>query len=280
MPSTGSSKSSSTILADLDQLLDPADEEAIAEVGAFVSRATAGFVPLGEIKGAQALIGNAVEEGKRLLEEEESEAFSPSEADVEAASLEAVDKMVAALRKRDPTLSQAAARASVFRRFPSVGSAMKKGKVSMPNPPGSFATATSRDVPSGAAGGAKFTDQEQVLEEVNRLASELIAQDPSGALTLAQARTAVWQKHPELVELYRTLPSGAQGSKGPAPAPHLANPPQKEVVKGHLVISKVAEKARELRKADPSLSMARAKSRIWETHPDLAAEYRRAQRTQ
>ncbi len=229
MTSTGSSKASTMVLADIDRLLDPEDEEAIAEVGAFVARATAGFVPLGEVKGLAALIGNAVEEGERLLEEEESEA-GPGFPE---------DSFAATTTKGEPMPSRGSAEAGL-----------------------------------GQSPAKTFSTAEQILEEVNRLASELIAEDPT--LSPAKARMQVWKEHPELAELYRTLPSEAQGSKGPAP--HLANPPQ-QVVKSKRVIGKVVEKARELRKADPSLSLAQAKTKVWETHPDLVVEYRRARRS-
>jgi tRNA(Glu) U13 pseudouridine synthase TruD len=112
---------------------------------------------------------------------------------------------------------------------------------------------------SGAT--TKYTDKQQVLEEANRLAKELMAKDPS--LSLAAARAKVWEQNPDLAQAYRDLPKGPEVKVAGA------------VRKGDSSLREVREKAQELRKADPELSPVQARMRVWETHPELAEEYER-----
>jgi hypothetical protein len=107
----------------------------------------------------------------------------------------------------------------------------------------------------------KYTDKQQVLEEANRLAKELMAKDPS--LSLAAARAKVWEQNPDLAQAYRDLPKGPEVKVAGA------------VRKGDSTLREVREKAQELRKADPELSPVQARMRVWETHPELAEEYER-----
>jgi hypothetical protein len=107
----------------------------------------------------------------------------------------------------------------------------------------------------------KFKNKSEVLQEANRLSKELMKQDPT--LTLAQARDQVWQQNPDLARQYKELPE--------VPAPKKAQ----AVRKGDSIIRKVNEKAQELRKADPTLTPASARTQVWETHPDLVEAYRR-----
>jgi hypothetical protein len=75
-----------------------------------------------------------------------------------------------------------------------------------------------------------------------------------------------WQENPDLQRAYKELPGDTVGRKIPSGA---------KVRKGQSTINKVSEKAQELRKGDPSLTPAQARSRVWETHSDLVEAYQR-----
>jgi hypothetical protein len=111
-----------------------------------------------------------------------------------------------------------------------------------------------------------FATKQDVLEEVNRLAEKLRAQDPN--LTLAQARTKVWEQHPELARKYKEL-GGVPGTAQSAPK----KPPVKAntVRKGQSLIDRATQEAREIQKNNPGMSLHAARAKVWEDNPDLAA---------
>lgn len=110
----------------------------------------------------------------------------------------------------------------------------------------------------------KFANKGEVLEEANRLARELMKEDPN--LTLAQARSKVWEQNPELARQHKELPK--------APAAKSSVP----LRKGQSVVDRATREAREIQKNNPGMSEAAARARVWEQNPDLAAEYARASR--
>ena len=105
-----------------------------------------------------------------------------------------------------------------------------------------------------------------VVAEVTRQAETLMKSDPAKFGNIATARAEVWKERPDLAERYRQLPPEA-------PA---ASTGEATVVKGAGVLLKVDAEARELMKADRTLTEATARSEVWRRRPDLYAEYRAA----
>lgn len=117
-----------------------------------------------------------------------------------------------------------------------------------------------------------LTKSSDVLAEVFNRAEELRKADPT--LTPTQARIEVWMENVDLREAYAQAAAERDAAIVAASATGTAK--AESVVKGGDVLKKHAGAAAELRKADPSLTVAEARTLAWRQDPDLYEEYRRA----
>lgn len=83
-------------------------------------------------------------------------------------------------------------------------------------------------------------------------------------LSVEAARARVWADNPDLAARYTELPADPT-DKG-----------AETIQKGADALAKVSTAAADLRRRDPSLTMAKARIQVWDTHPELADEYRAA----
>lgn len=108
-------------------------------------------------------------------------------------------------------------------------------------------------------------DKTPTSPEATRQAETLMKNDPGKFADIATARAEVWRRRPDLAERYQQLPPEAASLAART----------EPVVKGAGVIREVEQAAADLRKADPSISPAQAKARVWQEWDDLRDRYNR-----
>lgn len=109
---------------------------------------------------------------------------------------------------------------------------------------------------------AAMTKREDVVKAVQVETERIMQGNPR--ITPAAARMAAWQNREDLAERYQMLPVET--------APVVTAP----VEKGADAVAKATARAREIQRSNPGMSLAAARTKVWELDPALADEFNRA----